>query len=424
MPLEPQSSLMRASINSDSWGRYYTSNCVSSTLVNSMECSNPEVIVELGVGKGSIAFEAAKRWASANLVTVDSDRSAMTQLGVLSNSGKHTHHVQDALDDSLAERIGLDFGTVDVGLCNPPYVRPKWRSSFGKILEQAGLSGSLSSVHDAGADLLFIAQNLRLLRKHGKLGLILPDGLITGEKYQGVRSVLLKDHSVEQVIQLPRKVFSKTEAQTYLLVLAKCGGETQSVALKTMGMDGQISAAIHIATNEAKRRLDYNFHSSGRIESLKFRTKQLYVSIGDVTQNLVRGSLCSSQLESVGLPVFHLGDFPKNDKGKAMPAISAKFSQSVKALANLPQNIKIAEKGDILIARIGRNLQDKICSVNRGGCVISDCIYALRVAPPYREAVIAYLTSAAGRKAIEASAHGVGARYLSRSDLLSLNLPI
>lgn len=424
MPLEPQSALMRASINSDSWGRYYTSNSVSSTLVNAMECLKPKVIVELGVGKGSIAFEAAKKWNSAKFITVDADRSAMTHLGGLSNSGKHTHHVQDALDDSLAERIGLDFGTVDVGLCNPPYVRPKWRDSFGKILEQAGLSGSLSSVHDAGADLLFIAQNLRLLRKFGKLGLILPDGLITGEKYQGVRSVLLKDHLVEQVVQLPRKVFSKTEAQTYLLVLSKYGGETQSVALKTMGMDGQLSTAIHIASDEAKRRLDYSFHLSGRSEAQKVHPKQLHVSIGEVTQGLVRGSLCSSQLESVGLPVFHLGDFPTHGRGKVAPAIPSKFTQSKKALANLPQNIKIAEKGDILIARIGRNLQDKICNVNRGGCVISDCVYALRVAPPHREAVMAYLTSAGGRKAIEATSHGVGAKYLSRSDLLSLKLPI
>ncbi len=424
MHLEPQSALMRASINSDSWGRYYTSNSVSSTLVNAMGCMSPRVIVELGVGKGSIAFEAAKRWNSAKFITVDADRSAITHLDALSNYGEHTHHVQDALDDSLAERIGLDFGTVDVGLCNPPYVRPQWRESFGEILEQAGLSGSLSSVYDAGADLLFIAQNLRLLRKFGTLGLILPDGLITGEKYQGVRSVLLKDHLVEQVVQLPRKVFSKTEAQTYLLVLSKYGGETQSVALKTMSMDGQLSTPIHIASDDAKRRLDYSFHFSGRSEAQKVLPKRLHVSIGEVTQSLVRGSLCSSQLKSIGLPVFHLGDFPAHGLSKVAPGIPSKFTQSKKALAKLPKNIKIAEKGDILIARIGRNLQEKICTVNRGGCVISDCVYALRVAPPHREAVIAYLTSAAGRKAIEATSHGVGAKYLSRFDLLSLNLPI
>lgn len=424
MLLKPQPALMRASINSDSWGRYYTSNSVSSALVKAMKCEDPKIIVELGVGNGSIAFEAAKKWNSAKFITVDVDRLAMTHLVGLSKYGQHTHHVQDALDDALAQLIGVDFGTVDVGICNPPYVRPQWRDGFGDILEQAGLSGSLSSVHDAGADLLFIAQNLRLLRKFGTLGLILPDGLITGAKYQGVRSALLKDHLVEQVIQLPRKVFSNTEAQTYLLIMSKYGGETQSVALKTMGMDGRLSKAIFIENDEAKRRLDYNFHLTSRSDSQKRHPKQLYVSIREVTQGLIRGSLCSSQLESVDIPVFHLGDFPTHGRGKSTPCTPSKFTQSIKALANLPQNIKIARKGDILIARIGRNLQDKICTVKRGGCVISDCVYALRVAPPYRDAVIAYLTSAGGRKAIEASSHGVGAKYLSRSDLLSLKLPI
>lgn len=424
LPLEPQSELVRASVNADSWGRYYTSNSVSSTLVNAMECVRPKVIVELGTGKGSIASEAAKKWNPEKLITVDTDHTAINYLNELGSTCKHTHHVQDALDEFLAERIGVDFGSVDVGLCNPPYVRPKWRDSFGNILEQAGLSGSLNSVHDAGADLLFIAQNLRLLRKRGKLGLILPDGLITGEKYHGVRSVLLRQHLVQQVIQLPRRVFSNTEAQTYLLVLSKYGGETQSVALRTMGIDGQLSPAIHIPSDQAKRRLDYNFHLSGSSHFLKTSSKKLHITVGEVTQGLVRGSLCSSQLRSIGSPVFHLGDFPQTRKGQLLPTVPSKFTLPLKAVSSLPPNIKFAEKGDILIARIGRNLQDKICVVSKGGCVISDCVYALRVAAPYRDAVIAYLVSEAGRRAIEATSHGVGAKYLSRSDLLSLKLPV
>ena len=424
LPLEPQSELVRASINADSWGRYYTSNSVSSTLVNAMECVRPKVIVELGTGKGSIASEAAKKWNPEKLITVDTDHTAITYLNEIGSTCQHTHHVQDALDEFLAERIGVDFGSVDVGLCNPPYVRPKWRDSFGNILEQAGLSGALNSVHDAGADLLFIAQNLRLLRKRGKLGLILPDGLITGEKYQGVRSVLLRQHLVQQVIQLPRRVFSNTEAQTYLLVLSKYGGETQSVALRTMGIDGQLSPAIYIPSDQAKRRLDYNFHLSGNSHFLKTSSKQLQITVGEVTQHLVRGSLCSSQLRSINSPVFHLGDFPQTRKGQLLPNVPSKFTQPLKAFCRLAPNIKFAEKGDILIARIGRNLQDKICVVSKGGCVISDCVYALRVVAAYRDVVIAYLVSEAGRRSIEATAHGVGAKYLSRSDLLSLKLPV
>ncbi|MGG4603106.1 N-6 DNA methylase, partial [Alcaligenaceae bacterium Me47] len=152
---------------------------------------------------------------------------------------------------------------MDLGLCNPPYIRPRWRPSFGRILEDAGLSGALQSVHDAGADLLFIAQNLRLLRPQGKLGLILPDGLITGQKYRGVREVLLREHRVELVVQLPRRAFTRTEAQTYLLVLSKSDGETQQVQLSQMDDTGEVSDPIIISADRGKLRLDYTFHALG-----------------------------------------------------------------------------------------------------------------------------------------------------------------
>lgn len=210
--------LRRQSVNADVWGRYYTPPVVSRALIDAMIGVRPKLILELGAGQGALANEAHRKWKSASLVTVDTDLALTQILGQDASGASHIHHTQDALDDQLADRIGIPLGSVDVGLCNPPYVRPRWRSNFGHILEDAGLSGALQSVHDAGADLLFIAQNLRLLRKRGKLGLVLPDGLITGQKYQGVREVLLREHSVELVVQLPRRVFARTEAQTYLLV--------------------------------------------------------------------------------------------------------------------------------------------------------------------------------------------------------------
>ena len=108
---------------------------------------------------------------------------------------------------------------------------------------QVCLSGTLNSLHDAGADLLFLAQNLRLLRRNGKLGLILPDGLITAEKFGRVRQALLRQHLIEQVVQLPRGVFKGTEAQTYLAVLSKMAGETEQVTV-VLDLGEQPSAVV------------------------------------------------------------------------------------------------------------------------------------------------------------------------------------
>lgn len=423
MSLPSETDLRRPSTRADAWGRYYTSSQVSRTLVDAMTGVRPKLVLELGAGQGALATAAHMKWRSANYVTVDTDLAARAVLGGLAPKASHVHHAHDALDDELADRIGVPLGSVDVGLCNPPYVRPRWRSSFGRILEDAGLSGALQSVHDAGADLLFIAQNLRLLRQRGKLGLILPDGLITGQKYRGVREVLLRQHRVELVVQLPRRAFAKTEAQTYLLVLSKRGGESQQVLLSQMSDAGEISAPISIPADAAQLRLDYAFHVLSSTTARPGNAQRLTKTVGAFVSDIVRGTTSSSEIDLCPVPVFHLGDFPVSGKSLTVPRVPAEFIQAASRTLALQQTHKVARAGDILVARIGRNLHEKVCFLPRGTCVISDCIFAVRAAPEHREMLLAYLLSEDGKAALRASSHGVGAKYLSQSDVLNLVLP-
>ncbi|WP_460746629.1 N-6 DNA methylase [Microvirgula curvata] len=414
--LSLQADLSRPSSTSDSWGRYYTVDWVSQCLIGEMHIHDPSVIVELGAGRGALATAAGDKWHNAEIITVDMDYSSAHFLNQLAKRklGSFTHYVHDALDDDLANQIGLPLGSVDVAVCNPPYVRPRWRSSFSHILEDAGLSGALKSIHDAGADLLFIAQNLRLLRQGGKLGLILPDGLITAEKFAGVRRNLLREHFVEQVVQLPRRVFAGTEAQTYLVVLAKKSGETDAVTLRQVGMDGMVSEPIAITADLAQRRLDYAYHVSARDQPHPYREGSIQC-IRDITLNLTRGSISSHQISQCGWPVFHLNDFSAGDL-----VVPKRFRLTQHMQNGLPTRIRVSMPGDILIARIGRNLHEKIALVQHGPCVVSDCVFTLRVREKDRLPLMVFLTSKSGRRALEASAHGVGARYLSTSDILDL----
>ncbi len=135
-------SLARPSQTADPWGRYYTSPLVSRSLVGRIETAKPKLVLELGSGSGSLCIAAANRWQDANLVTVDVDCAPRRlYTGKADPRPKHTHFVHDVLDVALSDRIGLRLGSVDVALCNPPYIRPRWKSDFGKILEDAGLSG-------------------------------------------------------------------------------------------------------------------------------------------------------------------------------------------------------------------------------------------------------------------------------------------
>jgi type I restriction enzyme M protein len=327
--------------------------------------------------------------------------------------------VHDVLDEDLPRKIGLRLGTVDVAVCNPPYIRPRWRDDFGSILEDAGLSGALASLHDAGADLLFLAQNLRLLRRNGKLGLILPDGLVTAERFSGVRSALLRQHLVEQVVQLPRGVFKGTEAQTYLVVLSKMAGETDRLTLRAMDLSGRLSAAIDVPQELAAKRMDYAFHAQTKSVSHLAGLGE-GIQVRDALSDLIRGSVCSSDIGSFSVPVFHLGDFPKHVEACASRIVPRRFALGERSAKKVGRDAALALPGDILLARVGRNLQDQLALVVHGPCVISDCIFALRATTEHRDRLYRFLESDAGQCARSTSAHGVAARFLSKRNLLDI----
>lgn len=413
--------LARVNQTSDPWGRYYTPPIVSQSLIDNIEVYKPRLLLELGSGQGSLCTAAATRWQDAKLVTVDVDDRTPPNLssGHFFQEHRHSHFVHDVLDDELSEKIGLTLGTVDVAVCNPPYIRPRWRSSFGNILEGGGLSGTLSSLQDAGADLLFLAQNLRLLRQNGKLGLILPDGLITAEKFCRVRRALLRQHLIEQVVQLPRGVFKGTDAQTYLAILSKAAGETDQVSLREMGHDGRLSVAIKVPQDAAEKRLDYTFHAQVT-QARQDGNGHCLMSVREALTDVVRGSVCSSAIGGFRTPVFHLGDFASRSGKHALRVVPKRFALSDRLAQLAAADARLALPGDILLARVGRGLERRLALVVHGPCVISDCVFALRVNDEHRERLYRFFESESGRHALASTAHGVAARFLSKTNLLEI----
>ena len=392
----------------DPFGRYYTNKMVCDVLVKAMNLSMPKVVIDLGVGCGALSTMAAKIWINTEFITVDIDSNINKEIkGV-----KSTHHVCDVLNSQLHREIGLSLGTVDGAICNPPYTRPAWRSDFVQILEEAGLSKILRSVPFVGADILFVAQNLRFLRPNGRLGLILPDGLISGERFVDFRKNLLTNHSVEQVIELPRRVFEKTDAKAHIVVLTKNGYPKEKIAINRLEFDGTLSNTIFVSSINASHRMDYTY-AENQLENYgnaKF-------TIRDVCTELVRGQLSSSQVKKSPIKIFHSTNFPVI-RGQLIPEVPCEFIVKKSDLIHL--KTAIAKKGDILICRVGRNLERKVCYVNKGYVALSDCIFRLQVQPRYLKDVLYFLTSSVGEKTLQALSHGVGAKHLSKEDILSI----
>lgn len=397
--------IQNTSITSDILGRYYTSSYVGTILVDSMGSMHPASVLDLGSGDGALTVAAAKKWLDATYYTVDIDKNAKSSTLPQIFRSSFKHHVGDALSSTVEKKLGLELGTADLAICNPPYIRPRWRKGFANILEDAGLSHVLPKLANVPAEILFIAQNLRFLRTEGRLGLIVPDGVVAGEKFAKLRYVLATEHSIERIIELPRGIFKKTEAKAHILVMCKSTKGPDEIQVQRLDATGTLSPELQVQREQAASRLDYSFLVSGIGKHKAQRTR-----IGDVTISLTRGSISSSQRADCNFPVLHTTDLnPSIDfvgREFGFPETFVKSAQ-----------LRLAKRGDILIGRVGRNFEEKVCMVKSGPVAVSDCIFILVVAPEYREFVFTYLKSDMGRRALSCSSHGVGARFLT-SDAL------
>lgn len=397
----------------DALGRYYTRAEIGRVLVGQMEGLAPRVVLDLGAGDGSLVRAAAERWITANLLTVDIDAAAKEGLNrALSRDmtfRQHNHIRADALSPRVSRLIELHRDSIDAAVCNPPFVVPRWKKNFKAIIQEAGFSASLAAIPEMDAALLFLAQNLRLSSPGATLGMILPDSLISAKKYRPFREELLEKHRISKVIRLPRGSFESTDAQAYVLVVEKNRAPAKRIGLQELSQEGNLSAEVVIGLGEGHERLDFNYHRE------KHRNKAHASSLRGIGAEILRGRLSSSQLKESAYPVLHTTDLDAALRGHWCDFSDFGLQPRMSRICACP--------GDILVARVGRNLETKVVGVARGYPEVSDCLYVLRVPSKFRERLLAYLSSPAGGKALSSLAYGVSARQLAKSDLDTLEVP-
>jgi type I restriction enzyme M protein len=419
-PCSREDDLSRRTAPRDPLGRYYTSDDVGDLLISLLGASRPERVIDLGCGPGALCQAARRRWARAEIVTVDIDRRAGVSCS-LDLGASHQHLRLDALSLDLPRSLAIAAGGgpdrfFDAAVCNPPYIRPRWRRSFSRILEEAGLDDVASAMGPITADVLFLAQNLRLLRSGGRVGLIVPDGFITGRQTESLRRALLAEHRVLVSCALPRSVFAGTDARAHILVLEKGASvNATEVRITELTHEGLLLPALMVPTGAAIERLDYGFHAH-RQRAFPARARGPSISLGSLGAEVARGKLTGAQARATG--AFHTSSFPRDlasRRAVLLPSKRLAAAASSKAVQ--------AEAGDILIARVDRDLAQKVCLVASGSAPLSDCVLRLRLAPKWRDQVFTLLASHSGKAWLDAIAKGVGARHITARDLLECPLP-
>ncbi|MDH0617133.1 N-6 DNA methylase [Pseudomonas fulva] len=383
-------------------GQYFTDAAYGSLLVNRFQEDAVSVALELGVGGGALLSAVNGRWPDARCISVDID--PMLSRSPFYQPQDHHHYCADALSPQLEELIGLPSGVADLAVCNPPFIAADWKPNFSTLLSRAGFPVP-SKALKVGADILFLAQNLWLLKDKGQLGIIIPSGIISGERNYAIRDALLSQHCITEIVELPDNAFKGTEVKTFILNLEKNKPGTKKIALYRCNKDGCMEHPIWISQEEAKSRMDYSYYK-WRSHSKKNVPKQ-----STPTLTVLRGSVTTSEALKNEWRIFHTTDL----KDQTIPG-EVNFSEELSSNAKLSNKV-IAKAGDILIPRVGRNILSGIRIVKSGLAPISDCLYVLRTDNRPAEKLYRALTSEDGQSWLQAHIHGACAKFITKNDL-------
>ena len=147
-------------------------------------------------------------------------------------SGIVTEDALDMPDQWRPEsRALVGMGKYDVVVTNPPFgakipVRGKARLSqfeFGHKWSKAGGQWTKGGLLDEQApQILFIDRCLELLKEGGRMGIVLPDGILSNPTYEYIRQSLRTRAEIIGVVDVPADAFRpSTNTKTHLLFLRK-----------------------------------------------------------------------------------------------------------------------------------------------------------------------------------------------------------
>lgn len=385
--------------------RFYSPDWLGTLLIQSVGEISPRTVLDLGSGGGCLTAAAAKSWGAAEFISVDVDaaagRRAAEQLAQFP-SLRHRHINVDVLRPDLSVALGTADESLDLVLSNPPYRSAATTVETSLILKRCGLTEETPCRGVVPLDVLFLGQAIRMVRPGGRIGLIAPDSLVTGRHLKNVRAQLLARHSIERVVQLPRRAFKGTDAQAYIIIIRK-GGVTGSVCLENAFSPPEKS--ILIPHKLAAERMDYGHYTNAELYSQG-------TSLRDLGVIIKRGRITSNRLHTLG-STFHTNAFPK--LGDPPDIDLPQFDKE-----NLSRNDVICEPSDILVARVDRRLEEKIAVIRSGGAHLSDCVFRLRCPDGETARVLTGLLSECGRLQLIAQASGTGARHISAEALLNV----
>ncbi|MCK9366584.1 MAG: methyltransferase [Metallibacterium scheffleri] len=380
----------------DSLGQFFTPPKIASLLAAGLK-RTPNSLLELGAGCGALVSAVLSRYPQSQATLVELDGKLLRHL-------RHefpTHHVLggDVLTQVNKLPIESSYATV-VG--NPPFgefaVKPKDQLALRSLFPGCDRGGWMRQ------DLAFLHESWNRVATGGELAVILASPIVSDPIFTEVRRWLFAEAGYVSVCELPEDAFEGAEVGTYLLTIRHRGRSrrARSIQVDRYRGDGLLQGRIELSLEAAVERMDYRFHM---IQATAGRHWKRAPSLESLGAQVVRGSRSHGEFVKAEVPHVHTSDFTSD-------SIRLRLGQC------LEDGVRLAERGDILVPRVGSRCLLREAMVVSGARPITEAVFRIRVARANRARVFDALASESGRMWRMAYARGSCAKFLTVSDLL------
>lgn len=144
--------------------------------------------------------------------------------------------------------VSLENIEADIIFANPPFAG----NIENELLNQYDLAKNKSSV---SRDVLFIEKCIKLLRKNGRMAIVIPNGILSNSGYKYVREWIASEVKIIAVIGLDSNAFMPyTSVKTSILILEKSKPKRNDTILFTCSFNsGHDSSGRNVYENDYKK---------------------------------------------------------------------------------------------------------------------------------------------------------------------------
>lgn len=220
--------LLKSLQSAGNFGEMYTPRAVTQFIVEMVDPKVGESVMDPAVGTGGFLVHALEHMRKQVKSVKDEQKIQQSIYGVEKKPLPFmlliTNMMLHGIEEPVTMRRGntlekpirdyTDADKVDCIVTNPPFggtEEPGIESNFPKEFQTRETAD------------LFLVLIMRLLKKHGRAGIVLPDGTLFGEGMKtALKKALLEECNLHTIVRLPKSVFAPyTSIATNLLFFTK-----------------------------------------------------------------------------------------------------------------------------------------------------------------------------------------------------------